>query len=667
MRYASWNIPDIAAAPPQLLAAGYSPLLSAVLRCKGLDDPAEADAWLHCGPESLSDPMEMADMPVAVRRLRRAIAEKEHLAVYGDYDVDGITAASMLAEWLRGKGLETELYIPDRIGEGYGLNAAAVEDLYRRGVRLLVTVDCGVTAIPEAEAAARLGMDMIITDHHECQAELPNCCAVVDPKRPDCPGCTTLAGVGVAFKLMCAVDGESEPLLEKWSDLVAIGTVADVMPLTGENRYIVRRGLESITERPRPGLAALLSESGVVKKPLHAITIGFTLAPRLNAAGRLGRAELAAELLLCRDEAKCTALARELCALNYERQLVQQEIWQEAEAMLEAEPPDGPIVLAKEGWHQGVVGIATSRLTDAWSLPAIMICLDGDHGKGSCRSFGGFNLFEALSACADTLESYGGHALAAGLNIKKENIPAFRAALKAYYDAHPPCRERILQVDLHIGDGRMMDFESIEDLELLEPCGSGNPRPVCCVTDAVLESVTPTGGGKHLRLRLGKFERSFSCIYFSQTEDELPAQAGDFVDAAFSPQINEYRGHRNVQLVIEDLRRADYMPTCRALLRGELPANAEKALFEPQRADFVALWNRLKRMGGAVSGDAEQTLRLLADGRHPALVSCCLAVFAQTGLAELRLQEDTLELRLNFSGAKADLESAPLLRKLRQM
>ena len=667
MRYASWNIPDIASVPPALRAAGYSPLLGAVLHCKGLDDAERADAYLHCGPETLSDPMAMADMPAAVRRLRRAIEEKEHLAVYGDYDVDGITAASMLTEWLRGKGLETELYIPDRIGEGYGLNGAAIEDLYRCGVRLLITVDCGVTALPEAETAARLGMDMIITDHHECQAELPNCCAVIDPKRPDCPGCTNLAGVGVAFKLMCAVDGDSAALLERWSDLVAIGTVADVMPLLDENRYIVRCGLMNISDRPRPGLAALLSESGIVKKPLHAITIGFTLAPRLNAAGRMGRAELAAELLLCRDAEKCTALARELCALNSERQLVQQEIWQEAEAMLEAEPPDGPIVLAKEGWHQGVVGIATSRLTDAYSLPAVMICLDGDHGKGSCRSFGGFNLFEALSACADTLESYGGHALAAGLNIRRENIPAFRKALKAYYDAHPPCRDKVLQIDLRIGDGQMMEFGSIEDLELLEPCGSGNPRPTCCVTDAVLESVTPTGGGRHLRLRLKKFDRSFSCIYFSQTEAELGAQPGDFVDAAFSPQINEYRGHRSVQLVIEDLRRTDVMPLCRALLRFELPEDAETALFEPVRADFVTLWNCLKRMGGVVSGDAEETLRRLSGDRHPALTSCCLAVFAQTGLAQLRLQGDALELRLDLRPReKTDLESAPLLQALRR-
>jgi single-stranded-DNA-specific exonuclease len=296
-----------------------------------------------------------------------------------------------------------------------------------------------------------------------------------------------------------------------------------------------------------------------------------------------------------------------------------------------------------------------------------MICLDGDHGKGSCRSFGGFNLFEALSACAHTLESYGGHALAAGLNIKRENIPAFRKAIKAYYDAHPPCREKVLQIDLRIGDGRMMDFGSIEDLELLEPCGSGNPRPTCCVTDAVLESVIPTGGGKHLRLRIRKFDRSFSCIYFTQTEEGLGAQAGDFVDVAFSPQINEYRGHRNVQLVIEDLCRADVMPLCRALLRGELPAGAEKALIEPVRADFVALWNRVKHMGGTVSGDLEPTLRMLAGDRHPGLASCCLAVFAQMGLAELRVQDDALELRLNLSGgAKADLESAPLLQKLRR-
>jgi len=305
------------------------------------------------------------------------------------------------------------MYIPDRIGEGYGLNVAAIESLYAKGVSLLITVDCGVAAIAEVEAASALGMDVIITDHHECQPQLPSCVAVVDPKRPDCAGNPTLAGVGVAFKLICAVEGEAASVLESWADFVAVGTVADVMPLVGENRYIVQAGLKMLADRPRPGMAALLNECGAVKRPLHATAIGFTVAPRLNAAGRLGHAMLAADLLLCEDDVQGCVLAKELCTMNRERQRLEQEAWHEAVAILEENPPEGPIVLAQDNWHQGVVGIAASRLTDAYSLPAIMICLDGDRGKGSCRSFGGFNLFEALSACSELLESYGGHALAA--------------------------------------------------------------------------------------------------------------------------------------------------------------------------------------------------------------------------------------------------------------
>lgn len=665
MKYDAWEIPNIPA--QQRTSAEHGPLLQSLLAVRGICTPEAAHAFLDCGPDVLSDAMQMADMPAARARLQRAIEAKEHIAVYGDYDVDGITAACILTGWLRGKGVETEMYIPDRIGEGYGLNVAAVEHLHAKGVSLLITVDCGIAAIAEVEAAAALGMDVIVTDHHECQSQLPNCVAVVDPRRSDCSGNPTLAGVGVAFKLICAVEGEAAAALEKWADLVAVGTVADVMPLTGENRYIVRVGLQMLADRPRSGMAALLNECGAVKRPLHATAIGFTVAPRLNAAGRLGHAMLAADLLLCEDDAQGCALAKELCVMNRARQRLEQEAWREAVAILEENPPDGPIVLAQDSWHQGVVGIAASRLTDAYALPAILICLDGDRGKGSCRSSGGFNLFEALSACSDLLESYGGHALAAGLTIRRENIPAFRDAICKYYREHPASESKVLPVDLRITDAEYLERDCVQELELLEPCGYGNPRPVCCLTGAVLESLTPVGGGKHLRLRLQKFDRLYSCIYFSQTEETLGLRVGDFVDAAFYPNINEFRGHRQVQLLIEDLRRTEYLPQCRDILHGELPSACDKDLLVPCRADFVGLWKKLEQLGGKVSGELSDTLRKLSGCRYPALTCVCLVIFAQVGLADVVLTESSLEVKQRKSRDKRDLESAPLLQYLRQL
>ena len=667
MKHAFWKIPDEAAAAPQaLLDAGYSPLLAALLSARGLGDPTAARDFLYSGAESLSDPMAMADMPAAVARLRQAIARKEHVAVYGDYDVDGITAACLLTDWLRSKGVETELYIPDRIEEGYGLNTAAIQALHARGVGLLVTVDCGVTALEEARAAADLGMDMIITDHHECKETLPRCIAVVDPKRPDCPGCKSLAGVGVAFKLVCAAEGDSAGPLTRFCDLVTVGTIADVMPLVDENRYILREGLKKLARCPRPGLAALLSEAGMGEKQPSAMTVGFTLAPRLNAAGRLGRASLATELLLCRDPGHCTTLAQELCALNRERQSLEQAIWQDAAAMLEAAPPDGPIVLAKEGWHQGVIGIAASRLTEAFSRPAIMICLDGDKGKGSCRSFGGFNLFEALSACGDTLEGFGGHAQAAGLTIRRENIPAFRAAMARYYRENPPQGGSAMELDLCIGDARLLDMDCVSALEELEPFGCGNPRPAMCFTGAILESMTPIGGGKHLRLRLQKFGRSWNCVFFSQTAETLGVKPGMRVDAAFFPQINQFHDRCSVQLLLLDLRPAEYMPLCRALLSGALPPAREREAVTPQREDFVRLWRRLEALGGRVSGPLADTLQLISGARHPGLICVCLLVFAESGLVRLHFQDDRLEAQTVKTAAKADLEAASLMRRLRR-
>ncbi len=573
MIYSQWNIPrekpDI---PDTFAAAGFSPLLAAVLCVRGLDTPEKALRFLDADASLLGDPLLLADMPSAVMRLKRAIDTRETVAVYGDYDVDGITSSCMLTDYLRGQGLNCELYIPDRLEEGYGVNVGAIDELRARGVTLIVTVDCGVTTAEEAAHASEVGVDMIITDHHECRDELPDAIAVVDPKRPDCnyPG-RDLAGVGVAFKLLCALEGSAEPILERYADLVAVGTIADVMPLVGENRYIVKRGLDKLERDPRPGLRALIEEVGLSRKRVTATNVGFSLSPRLNASGRLGQVESAVHLLLSRSAQEAAGCAADLCQLNRDRQDLEAEIWQQAQEMLGESTPDAPIVLAREAWHQGVIGIAASRLAEAYNVPAIMICLDGDKGKGSCRSCGDFNLFAALSACSDCLEGFGGHALAAGLTIRRDRIDEFRAAFAAYYREHAEECVSTLDIDLCVDSPALLTMECVEDMDRIEPCGTGNPRPRLCLMGALLTELTPIGNGRHLRLRLEKQGVQYEAVFFHQTPESLGVRTGDCVDAAFFPQINEFRQRRSVQLLISDVRPHDASAAAE-ILSGHLPA-----------------------------------------------------------------------------------------------
>lgn len=668
MKYSEWIIPrESAEAPSRLVAAGYAPLLAALLALRGIDTPEQARAFLDVGSEALPDPMLLRDMDAAAARLLRAVRSGERVAVFGDYDVDGITSACLVTLWLREHDVSVFPYIPDRMQEGYGLSCAAIDTIAARGVSLIVTVDCGITAAQEARYARSLGLDMIITDHHECGASpLPEAVAVVDPKRPDSayPN-RELAGVGVAFKLLCAAEGGAERLLDKYADLVATGTVADVMPLTGENRYLVKRGLAAMSAAPRPGIAALLRCSGASDKRLTASTVGFTLSPRLNAAGRLGRADVAVQLLLTVDETEAETLAEELCRLNRERQELEQGIWDDARAILSAAPPAAPIVLAREGWHQGVIGIAASKLSEEYSLPAVMICLDGDMGKGSCRSCGGFNLFDALSACGDCLDGFGGHALAAGLTIRRDRVDDFRAALAAYYKENPAPRGAELICDLRVDDPDMLTLEGAEALELLEPFGSGNARPTLCVTGAELERITPIGGGKHLRLTLRKGERRYECVLFSRTEAELGLREGDTADAAFYPQVNEFRSRRSLQLLITDIRKSCDGELCAHVLHGECPPPWECAELCPDRADFVRVWRAIEQNGGHMGG------RLCGDdwapaGMRPARAMMCLRVMEDTGLVTLTREGETFCATALPGAAKADLDSSEVLKKLRE-
>lgn len=666
MNCKEWKIPySRPEAPEELRSAGYSPLLSAVLALRGIRTAEQARALFEGGPSTLHDPLLMKGMAEARERVLLAIERGEIVAVYGDYDVDGITSTCLVADYLRFKGLDCRLYIPDRSEEGYGLNCAALDALKAQGVSLVISVDCGITAVEEAAHARALGMDMVITDHHECKSgALPQAAAVIDCRQEgDNYPNKDLAGVGVALKLVCACEGDSRAMLARYADLAAVGTVADVMPLVGENRFLVRLGIEKLERAPRPGLAAMMKESSVEGRKLTASTIGFILAPRLNAAGRLGQAERAARLLMCTSEQESSRLASELCELNRRRQSIETEIWQEALALIDGSSPDAPIVLASDRWHQGVIGIAASRLAEQYSLPAIMICLNGELGKGSCRSYGGFNLFEALSACSEHLLGFGGHALAAGLNIHKDRLEDFRRALAEYYRKNRPAPQPEVNCDLLIRDPGLLSIESVRSLDLLEPYGNANPKPVMCLSGVTLESLSAVGGGKHLRLRVRLGGGHFEGIFFSHTAHELGLRQGEAVDLAFTPQINEFRGHVSVQLQVCAARPHDGTGLCKSILEKDAPSLWAAAPYCPERADFVRVWRMVERDFTA-AGDAAGVIAQCPEGMEPERFCLCLMTLLEAGLLQSAGGEIYGASSASISG-KADLEATEIIKTLR--
>ena len=548
MKYGIWNISQFDKRERDgLCRAGYAPLTARVLCSRGYGTPEAARQFLSA-LEPMSDPLLMQDMQKAVDRVRLALRRGEHIAVFGDYDVDGITATCLLTEFLRSQGGTVTSYIPGRIEEGYGLNEQAIIGLKEQGVSLIVTVDCGITASQEAIFCREQGVDLIITDHHECKDELPCAVAVVDPHRKgDGYPHRNLAGVGVAFKLASAICGSQEAILEQFSDLLCLGTVADVMPLTGENRKFVVRGLKALSETPRPGIVALMAECGCDSRQVTASTIGYTLAPRINAAGRMGQVEYATELFLTRDPAKARDLARSLCTLNRQRQDVEAEIYREAVGMLAGQSSPSAIVLAGEEWHQGVVGIVASRLAEEYGCPTFLICLDGERGKASSRSYGGFNLFSSLESLSHLLESYGGHELAAGFTIGRNEISPFREAVKKLAEEFVASGQQkaALEIDCAV-EPKLLNEENVTALDQLEPCGAGCPKPVFFMDGLNVDLLSEVGGGKHLRLRLSRDGMSFGAIFFSTTALRCGIAQGDQVEIAFTPQINEYRGIRSV-------------------------------------------------------------------------------------------------------------------------
>ena len=674
MKYGIWKVSQLeAGAVNALVGSGYAPLAAMVLASRGIGDDRQARAYLDCNAPLLA-PFLMTDMDKAAGRGGLAMSRGEKIAVFGDYDVDGITATCLLTDFLRRHGADVVSYIPGRLEEGYGLNPIAIHQLHAEGVKLIVTVDCGITAVSEAELCKQLGIDLVITDHHECKQTLPAAVAVVDPHR--CDGGyphKNLSGVGVAFKLASALCGSQEKVLEEYADMVCLGTVADVMPLQGENRVFVARGLESLAHTKRPGIAALMAECGCAPETVSASSIGFMLAPRINAAGRMGQIDLAVELFLTDDPDKAAEAARGLCELNRQRQAVESEIYRQAVSMLPMGKPPEAIVLADESWHQGVVGIVASRIAEEYACPTFLICLDGEHGKASSRSHGGFNLFASLSALSPLLESYGGHELAAGFTISRANIPEFRRQICAlaaqYYTDDVP--RTVLDVDCAVSP-ELLTLHNVDSLQMLEPCGNGCPKPVLMMKNLTIDRISMVGGGRHMRLRLCSGHTYLNAIYFSANPQTVSIQPGDLVDVAFTPQVNEFRGTRTVQMNVIDIRpscSAECLPDAapyRDMQRGNLTSGEAAALL-PDRKMLALVWRYLDAANPVQESPmclCRKIVRWSGQPLNLGQMLTCLDIFRDVGLLTVQRQHKYVSIRLTPGEGKADLSRSQTMQRL---
>ena len=708
LRYRPGN-PEADAQIGRLAAEADLPeVLARLLYVRGCRTAEEAGRFFRMESSQLYDPFLLTDMQKAVERLDRALREGEKIAVYGDYDVDGVTSVSLLCLYLTGLGADVSYYIPSRSGEGYGLSTAALDRLHAGGARLIVTVDTGVSAVREAAYAAGLGMDLIVTDHHECLSELPDACAVINPHRPgDRYPYRTLAGVGVAFKLVCAyemlrcrragtpeADGVRD-VCRRYADLVTLGTIADVMPVTDENRLIIALGLRRMGEDCRLGLYELAAAAAGPGRPVPHFSsthIGYVLAPRINAAGRVSHASLAVELLLTDSRARARELAARLCALNAARQAEETRIMQEVCRRVELLPAgerEGVLVLDDDSWHPGIIGIVASRVTERYGLPSILISYgrDGeenapaspeDVGRGSGRSVPGLNLAEALADCRDLLVRFGGHELAAGPSIRRGEVGEFRRRIQAYAAARmtEEMRAVTLEADCELEAGRLT-LELAQALERLEPFGVSNPVPCFVLRDALLTRVSPMGGGRHMRLTLEKDGRTLTAVWFGHSPDCLPFAAGDGVDLLFQLGVNEYQGRVSLQLVVQDaMPAAAVRARCEREVRRyeELCAGAAYPASEdvlPARADMAAVYTFVRREAQAGHGSfsAARLMEAVRTADGGALGYSKLR-FVLRILRELRVcgvsepEPDVFRFEID-PAVRTDLETSDILHRLR--
>lgn len=647
--------------------------LAMLMNIRGLDDAAHLREFLGEG-EPLSDPFLLKDMDKAAARITRAVDNMEKIAVYGDYDADGVTSTAMLYSYLETRGADVIFYIPQREGEGYGMNIGAVEYLKEQGVSLIVTVDNGISSVQEVARANELGIDVVVTDHHRPQEILPDAVAVVDAYRPDDTSpYKHFSGVGIAFKLLMALEdgaGDVEDLLEAYSDLAAIGTIGDIVPLTGENRTLIRAGLERLSQSDRPGVQALLENAGVAGKALTSTNVAFTLVPRINATGRMGAPERAVRLLISGYEEEAEVLSEEICADNEERRRVEAEIAEAAFADIEAKGymKDRVVVVDGENWHHGVIGIVASRVTERCGKPCMIISRGETEAKGSGRSIEGFSLFEAICACGDLLIKFGGHPMAAGITLKPENIEAFRKRINRYAAEHfPQMPTQTVTLDCKLNPAAL-SVSMAQSLTQLEPFGNGNPQPVFGLFNMELSNVTPVGGGGHLRLTLEKNGAVITAMRFNTKPEELLYHIGDKIDLAVQLEAREFRGQPSLTVIVRDMKFAAFntekniasLASFEKWQRGEVLSAEDKNRLYPDRACLAAIYRALRTVNGKET-DQVRFVSQFGKDMTLGLFKTALLVFEERGLVHSEIADDTFTATLIETSGKTDITRSPVL------
>ncbi|MEG0768604.1 MAG: single-stranded-DNA-specific exonuclease RecJ [Ruthenibacterium sp.] len=678
MFYRPWQInrPEPAAAQALAAQTQLPRLVCEVLLSRGVASAAEVQDILGQG-QTLSSPMCMKNMDAAAQRILRAVDGGERIVVFGDYDVDGVTATAMLYTYLDSVGAEVYYKLPSRADDGYGLFPDIVEQMAAKNVTLIITVDNGVSANEAIARANELGVDVVVTDHHLPPEVLPDAAAIVDPQLPeDDSPCKTLCGAGVAFKLICALeDCTPEELLPFYGDLAAIGTIADIMVLAGENRMIVKEGLKMLRHTDRPGLAALIESCGFAGKELTAENVSFGLSPRLNAAGRMDNAAAALELLLCEDIDEAQQRVQALEEQNAARQKAEQDITQsvlEAIAADDSYQADKILIVAGEGYHQGVIGIVASRIVERFGKPTIIISIDENgEGKGSGRSLEGISLYHAIAACEDLLLRYGGHAMAAGLSVTRDNIPALRKRMNEWAaKEHPTLRHAALVLDAPVTLAATSEAD-VNGLDVLAPFGHGNPPPLFLLENAVIEAVYPVSDGKHSRLRLRQGSTSLYAVLFGQSPKALCYAQGDTVDAALSLSVYEGKNGPMLSGRVKELRPAglddaylDSAELYEAFCCGAVLSQSQLALLRPAREDTIAVYRAVQ--SGVKAADLRPLFAKLGVHRAgKALVS--LQALTELGLMEQREEAQGATLYVAVPNApKRNLTDAPVLHQLEE-
>ena len=642
------------------------PFIALIAAGRGYAEPELLDEFLS-DELILADPYELKNIELAAEIINNAIYSEEKIVVFGDYDVDGVTATVLMYSYLRNRGARVSYYIPDREREGYGINISAIDKLKEEGYDLIITVDNGIAANSEIEYAKKLGMKVVVTDHHLPQGELPKADAVVDPHQEDDYSCfKDICGAFVAFKVVCAVEGKSpEEMLYDFGDLVALGTVADVMPLVNENRSLVREGVRLIVGGTRRGLTALVRAAGIEEDTLTASRLAFGVAPRLNAAGRVGDAARAAELLLTDDDETALGLASVLNNENIRRQSLEKQIFAEAVDIVEKKgyKHNRVLVVAGENWHGGVLGIVASRLSEKYSRPTIVLSVNDGIANGSARSIKGFSMYDALSDCSYTLTKFGGHEMAAGLTLFDDTIDVFRRAINEYADRFSKLLPEV-KLDLKLNPAAL-STDLAEEIKVFEPFGTGNPAVLFGIFDLTLDKISPVSQGKHLRLTFTKGETSFSAMLFGTTKTEFAYDVGDKVDIAVNIDTNIYNNAVSLTVLVKEIRKSgineDKLITDIALYE-DFKSGKEKdySSILPTREEVGVIYKQLLKSG--LTLDRLTVVNVDKIGYAKTLVSA--EALCQLGICAFFEVDGVKTIKVVNSEKKTNLTEAKILKQL---